>query len=57
MADFEEASVSAFQEVFGNITVSGCWFHYAQALMKRMNKEGLKEDYMTKTLGMSFTAS
>jgi len=45
MADFEETSVSAFQEVFGNITVSGCWFHYAQALMKRVNKEGLKEDY------------
>jgi len=45
MADFEEASVSAFQEVFGNITVSGCWFHYAQALMKHVNKEGLKEDY------------
>ena len=45
MADFEEASVSAFQEVFGNVTVSGCWFHYAQALMKRVNKEGLKEAY------------
>jgi len=45
MADFEEASVSAFQKVFGNITVSGCWFHYAQALMKCVNKESLKEDY------------
>jgi len=45
MVDFEEASVSTFQEVFGNIIVSGCWFHYAQALMKRVNKEGLKEDY------------
>ena len=43
MADFEEASVSAFQEVFGNITVSCCWLHYAQALMKRVYKEGLHE--------------
>jgi len=36
---------SSYSEVFGNITVSGCWFHYAQAVMKRVNKEGLKEDY------------
>jgi len=43
MADFDEASVSAFQEVFENITVSCWWFHYAQALMKRVNKEGLKD--------------
>jgi len=28
MADFEEAS----QEVFGSVTVSGCWFHYCQAV-------------------------
>ena len=32
MADCEEASVAAFQEVFGSVTVSGCWFHYCQAV-------------------------
>jgi MULE transposase domain len=44
MADFEEASAAAFIDVFGkNITISGCWFHYAQAVSKRVQKIGLKE--------------
>jgi len=45
MADFEEASVGAFQVVFAGVAVSGCWFHYCQAVVKRWNKLGLKEDY------------
>jgi len=45
MADFEEASVGAFQEVFAGVAVSGYWFHYCQAVVKRLNKLGLKEDY------------
>ena len=45
MADFEEASVSAFQRVFNNAVVVGCWFHDAQALVKRVNKLGLKDAY------------
>ena len=46
MADFEEASVAAFREVFGDVQVSGCWFHYAQAIVKRVQKLGLKEAYV-----------
>jgi len=46
MADFEDASVSAFREVFGgNIAVSGCWFHFSQAIIKRLQKVGLKDAY------------
>jgi len=45
MADFEEASVSAFQQVFPSASAVGCWFHYAQALIKRTNKIGLKDEY------------
>ena len=45
IADFEEASVSAFRQVFGAVSVGGCWFHYAQAVIKRVNKLGLKTEY------------
>ena len=46
MADFEEASVSAFQQVFPSASAAvGCWFHYAQALIKCTNKIGLKDAY------------
>ena len=47
MADFEEASVPAFRCVFGDITVTGCWFHFAQSIIKRVNKVGFKDEYMS----------
>ena len=34
--DFEEASVSAFQDVFGDINVACCWFHYAQTRLSSL---------------------
>jgi len=41
MSDFEPASVSAFKQVFGDaILSSGCWFHFAQAIMKFVRKHG-----------------
>ena len=43
MADFEEATAAAFQSVFGDVAISGCWFHFAQAVVKRVNKIGLKD--------------
>ena len=48
MADFEEASVAAFRQVFGDVSVAGCWFHYCQAIVKRVQKLGLKEAYMNR---------
>jgi len=45
MADFEEASVVAFQHVFPAASAVGCWFHYAQSLIKRTNKIGVKDVY------------
>ena len=42
MADFENASVKGFKVVYGDqVTVSGCWFHYAQAVSKKAKKLGL----------------
>ena len=26
--------------------MAGCWFHYAQAVMKRVNKLGIKAEYV-----------
>ena len=41
IADFEEAPTAAIRAVYGNdVMVSGCWFHYAQAVMKRLKKIG-----------------
>ena len=55
IADFEEAPAAAARVVFGNdLVVSGCWFHFAQALVKHMHKFGLVtpllEDSRLKTL-------
>jgi len=36
-------SVAAFHEVFGRVTVSGCWFRYSQAVLKHVNKLSLEE--------------
>jgi len=42
MADFEEAPADAFRSVFGSDTqVSGCWFHFAQAIIRRTRKLSL----------------
>ena len=46
IADFEEAPAAAVRAVFGSdVVISGCWFHYAQALVKRLRKEGLADAY------------
>lgn len=45
MADYEEASVSAFTATYPEASLKGCWFHYAQAIVKRLQKTGLKLEY------------
>ena len=45
IADFEEVLPVAVRAVFGDVTVSGCWFHYAQAIIKRLRKSGLTTSY------------
>ena len=37
---------NAFRRVFGDVTVIGCWFLFAQSVIKRVHKLGLKDEYM-----------
>jgi len=42
----EKAPAAAIRAVYVNdLTVSVCWFHYGQAIMKRLKKIGLTEAY------------
>ena len=50
MADFEESPVSAFPRVFGNVSFSNCWFHNSQSIIKRLQKSGLKDCYVSNSV-------
>jgi len=55
IAELEEAPATAARAVFGNdLLVSGCWFHFTQALVKRMRKlrleNPLRDDSRLQTL-------
>ena len=55
MADFEKASAAAFQSVLGDVTISSCWFHFAQAVVKRVqnigpNDAGINDDQVRNTV-------
>ncbi|CAF0884612.1 unnamed protein product [Brachionus calyciflorus] len=45
MADFERASTNAVMHHFPNAVIKGCWFHFRQAIFKRVVKIGLKQFY------------
>lgn len=46
LSDYEDASVAAVRFVFGHdVSISGCWFHYAQAIIKKVRQLGLTDAY------------
>ena len=46
MADYETASVKDLCAVYGSsVTISGCWFHYTQAVGRQARKIGLAVPY------------
>ena len=45
ITDFERAAINAVHDVFPEVTVKGCTFHFRQALMRRIQQEGLKPVY------------
>ena len=45
LKDFERAAMNAVNHVFPEVCVIGCSFHFRQALMRRVQQEGLKSVY------------
>ena len=42
MADYEDASVQALNEVFDNgLVIKGCWFYFSNSVIKRVQAIGL----------------
>ena len=45
VADFERAVIAAVETEFPGIEVSGCHFHLAQNVWRKVQSEGLAQDY------------
>lgn len=43
MSDYEAATRKALKKHFPNARISGCWFHYVQAIMKASKRFGLQK--------------
>jgi len=44
LLDFESAAINAFRSTFPSATVTGCYFHLTQSVMRKVNEIGMKED-------------
>ena len=45
MSDWEQAARNAVKRVYPGIRVNGCWFHYTQAIWRKIQKCGLASTY------------
>jgi MULE transposase domain len=46
MTDYEEASARAVRDVIGQgIDINGCWFHFAQSIVRKSRRLGLSLAY------------
>lgn len=45
LTDFEAAAMGAFRNAFPNARITGCYFHLAQSVLRKVNEVGLKTDY------------
>ena len=45
MSDWETAARNAFKQVYTNIKLYGCWFHFIQRIWKKVQKLGLCESF------------
>ena len=47
LIDFEQAVLSSAINVFGDVTVYGCYFHWKQALVKQLGKKKLNSIFLS----------
>ena len=47
LTDFESAAMGAFRDKFVTARITGCYFHLAQSVLRKVNEVGLKVDYET----------
>ena len=45
MSDWEPAARNAFHEIYPDIKIYGCWFHYTQRIWARTQKLGLSQTF------------
>jgi hypothetical protein len=48
LTDFETAAMGAFRNKFPSARVTGCYFHLAQSIVRKVNEVGLKVEYETR---------
>ena len=46
MIDFEQACISAIPNVFPNSSVGGCLFHLCKSIFRRVQANGLQQEYL-----------
>ena len=45
LLDFERAAINGFTSAFPNATVTRCYIHLTQIIMRKVNEIGMKADY------------
>ena len=50
LTDFELAAINAVHQVFPEVQVKGCTFHFRQAILRKLKQEGIQQVYESETL-------
>ena len=45
ISDWESAPRNSFKEIYPNININGCWFHYTQRIWAKVQKLGLTQSF------------
>jgi hypothetical protein len=47
LTDFESAAMQSFIAAYPNATITGCYFHLSQSVLRKVNEIGMKSEYET----------